>query len=210
MKKIFILLICIVYIFVLTGCVTHGERPYNGNGIKKGFYRHNQYRNIAVYSDKKEHPLDNVKFELHYGISEEKLNGINSIYNKETYLGFTYEFVGYQIVIMDREIFRFLRKEAIEDYLSLSDVQYVEFISKEELLTNNYVYKVYKNRTVKFNQSMDVLISEDVFKKEQGILDIIMYDVMYCPDVNRYLMYEHVSVEVDYSITENQTITFTQ
>ena len=214
MKKIII--IWLSFFLLLTGCVKMGEEEvYNGPGIKKGFVVNYLSYQVGLSASRKQFDIDNINIQLYYGLNKAS-GAIGFIYDyqKSNYLNNSdYDFIGVQFAIMDPEVFRFLKNEPIEDYKTLDNVQYLDFIPAEEFVMSEPFYQFGNNHAtyykLTYSTSLDVKVSKDVFLSDEGICDFVGFFVEYCSEDNMYKMYYNMSEELYYSIEADQ-ITFAQ
>ena len=159
------ILILLIIPLVLTGCTNTKKYSY-------GFGSQWEYKSImlAFESDTHEFPIDDVTFELYYGLYESSSSNPKSSYRSSDRPGWPIVFGVY--AGDDSSNTRIMGKNVKS--LQIEGLFLLKTIAEEEAFTEEYAYTINRFST-DFNHHESITIPAESFTKETGTIEIWIY-----------------------------------
>ena len=201
MKKIFILIITITFIFMLSSCTVQDEP-----GFKVGFNRdHGSYLEIGASSDIDIHKKGSEKITLYYGIGESYYEIIK---NDRFYFVDVGEMISIVIIMYNECDYLHLADHVreCEDYYNIENTYFVKEILIEDLLTRKYNVEYLNSSELKYNVSEELCIPQELLKGESGRIKIDIFITNFTKTNDKYFLVCEDSISLKYYKSDNETI----
>ena len=204
MKKIFILIITITFIFMLSSCTVQDEP-----GFKVGFHQDQSLKDICLggSSNVDIHKKGLEKMTLYYGITDDFYEKLKDDRAVCSHFGFD-EIFSIVIVMYNDADYDYLQScvQECEDYYNIENTYILKEISKSELLTRNYNVDYPNNSHITYNLSEEITIPQELLKCEEGEIIIEGFMVLVSHTNNNYGLFRDGYISLGYRKLDNETI----
>ena len=200
MKKIYIFLIISLLMFMLASC-TKPDKPGFTLGFNKIYGYEVAYVGLSTNIDT--HTKGQESLKLYYGIDEP----LYQLFKSGGYGTLHQEYVPVAVIyLIYNKVDAYPYDSSIEydDYHDIDNTFILKEISKEELLTRNYMLEFNGNK-IKYNCSEDINIPSKIFKNDKGRFYIDSVLVQYSFKTNKFKLGRKDNQIIYYDVRNTKT-----